>query len=109
VLKFWEHSKNLSYLTLHENPWECDCNANDFYHFTHFKSKIIKVSKITCYGKNISEMIWEDFCPPDMTTIYVTVSIAFHELIIGTFGILYWKYQEKIKIWLFVHTEKKIK
>jgi len=29
-LGFWKNSTNLTRLTLHENLWECDCEARDF-------------------------------------------------------------------------------
>ncbi|XP_067205444.1 protein toll-like [Linepithema humile] len=108
VLRFWENSTNLTRLTLHENPWECDCDARDLYKFIHSESGIIKmpeVYKVICHRKNtsISEMTWDDFCPSHVTMIIsISAAIAFIGLIGSIFG-LYYKYQEHIKIWLFAH------
>ncbi|XP_067206517.1 protein toll-like isoform X1 [Linepithema humile] len=117
VLIFWKNSTNLTHLTLHENPWECDCNAKDFYDFiisiqnNPEKSRIM-TSKTICHRKNtsISEMMWDDFCPFDTTAsdyqhqliISISAAIALFGLIGGIFG-LYYKYQEHIKIWLLAH------
>nr|XP_012217885.1 PREDICTED: protein toll-like isoform X1 [Linepithema humile]XP_012217886.1 PREDICTED: protein toll-like isoform X1 [Linepithema humile] len=108
VLRFWNHSANLTHLTLHENPWECDCDARNFYKFIHSESGIIKMPeayKVICHRKNtsISEMTWDDFCPSHVTMIIsISATIAFIGLIGSIFG-LYYKYQEHIKIWLFAH------
>ncbi|XP_067205442.1 protein toll-like isoform X3 [Linepithema humile] len=108
VLRFWRNSANLTHLTLYENPWECDCDARDFYKFIYSESGIIKMPedyKVICHRKNtsISEMTWDDFCPSHVTMIIsISAVIALIGLIGGIFG-LYYKYQEHIKIWLFAH------
>nr|XP_012226641.1 PREDICTED: protein toll-like [Linepithema humile] len=109
VLKFLRNSTNLIYLTLYDNPWECNCDAVDFLHFIHTEyreiTKISKVSQVICHGinKSVSDMSFYDFCPLDTTAIIIiSVLITLTGFIICILG-LYYKYQKHIKIWLFAH------
>ncbi|KAG5334657.1 TOLL protein, partial [Acromyrmex heyeri] len=107
VLEFLKQSMNLTRLTLHENPWECDCNAKDFRNF--IQTNLVTMPdllKVKCPGKNtsVSEMTVTDFCPLYTTRIIgISVAISFIGFLIGFFGLLYYKYQRQIKVWLFVH------
>lgn len=107
VLEFLKNDANLTTLTLHENPWKCDCEAKDFLNFVQTKFQIIsEVDKVTCHGSSamIAEMTATDFCPFDTTAIIsISATIALMGLIMGIFGLLYYKYKEQIKIWLFAH------
>lgn len=113
VLKFLKQSTNLtlkqSRLTLHENPWKCDCNAKDFLDFIKTESrKKRELLDVTCPGKNysMSEMSQIDFCPRfwnTATIIGISITISLTGLFIGIFGLLYYKYQQQIKVWLFAH------
>lgn len=107
VLEFWKNSTNLTHLTLHNNPWKCDCNATELLNFTRTNYEILpELFKMMCHRqkKSILEMNFNDFCPDFDTTIIISTSliIAFIGLIIGILG-LYYKYQTHIKIWLFAH------
>jgi hypothetical protein len=65
VLNFLRNATNLTLLSLHENPWICDCNTIDFLSFIRMQQKIITdLRNVTCYGKNelISNMTMTDFC-----------------------------------------------
>lgn len=107
VLEFLRNSTNLRNLTLHENPWTCDCNTKDFLNFIQTKLVTMpNLFKVTCPGKNkaISEMITAEFCPFDNTAVIsVSIAIALMGLFIGITGLLYYKYQQQIKVWLFAH------
>lgn len=105
VLEFLKRSKNLTQLTLHENPWECDCDAKDFLNFIH--SRFVKMNdllKVRCLGKKIPVTEMTDFCPLNTTMIIgVSIAISLMGFLIGVFGLLYYKYQRQIKVWLFAH------
>ncbi|XP_011643169.1 protein toll [Pogonomyrmex barbatus] len=107
VLEFLKQSTNLTRLALYENPWECDCEAKDFLNF--IQTKFVTISgllEVMCSGKNnsITEMSVIDFCPFNTTAIIsVSVAISLMGLFIGIFGLLYYKYQRQIKVWLFAH------
>lgn len=107
MLEFLKQSTNLTRLTLHENPWECDCEAKDFLKFIQTKLVTMRdLFKVTCPGKNISmsEMTINDICPlPTAMIIGISVAISFTGLLIGIFGLFYYKYQRQIKVWLFAH------
>lgn len=107
VLDFLKTWTNLTRLTLHGNPWECDCNAKDFLSYIQTTyTTIPDLLKVTCRGRNnsILKMTVTDFCPFDVTAIVgICVAIAFMGLFVGTSGLLYYKYQRQIKVWLFAH------
>jgi len=107
VLEFLKTCTNLTRLTLHDNAWECDCGAKDFLSYIQTKYMTIPdLLKVTCRDKNnsISEMTATDFCPFDTATIIgVSIAIALTGLFVGTSGLLYYKYQRQIKVWLFAH------
>ncbi|XP_011863303.1 PREDICTED: protein toll-like [Vollenhovia emeryi] len=107
VLEFLKESTNLTRLTLHENPWECDCDATDLLNFiqTNFVT-MPDLLRVKCPDRNISisELTRDDLCPPNTTMIIgVSILISFAGLLIGIFGLLYYKYQQQIKVWLFAH------
>ncbi|KAL0115503.1 hypothetical protein PUN28_010786 [Cardiocondyla obscurior] len=107
VFEFLKQSMNLTRLTLHKNPWKCECENKDFLSFIQMKLvKMPDLLKVTCSKTNISvsEMTMDDFCPLNMKMmIGISVAISLAGLLIGVFGLLYYKYQQQIKVWLFAH------
>jgi len=110
VLEFLINSDNLTYLTLHDNPWKCDCDAISLLHFIQTRYRKIsdksKLSQVICYGinKSISSVTFYDICQFDLTIIYnSSIAITLIGLIIGFVGTMYYKYKRHIKIWLFAH------
>lgn len=104
MLEFLKNSTRLSRLTLHGNPWECDCETKDFLYFVQTKyEKIFNLPKVMCRGKNysISQMTVNDFCPSE-TELFIGISvvIAVVGILVGIFG-FYYRYQRNIKVWLF--------
>ncbi|XP_012234067.1 protein toll-like [Linepithema humile] len=115
VLNFLTCCTNLYLVTLHGNPFICNCSTTDFFTFIHtFKSHIIAdLHRITCQEKNkfISKMTITDFCPNYMdnnTTgwsgrnisliIFVIVG-----LFISIIGLLYYMYRKQFKRKLYEH------
>ncbi|CAL7933908.1 unnamed protein product [Xylocopa violacea] len=94
-------------LTLHGNPWICDCNAIDFLSFVQTKvNQITDSLSISC--KDIAtpmlKMIATDLCPTDTIMIVgASLAIAISGLIIGLLAALYYRYQQEIKVWLYAH------
>lgn len=107
VLQFMRNSTTLKQLTLHGNPWACDCDARDFLNF--IQTKVVEIpnsSQITCKGMGtpMLRMTATDFCPPNTTMIVgISLGIALAGLIIGTLAALYYRYQQEIKVWLYAH------
>ncbi|XP_076766748.1 toll like receptor [Xylocopa sonorina] len=94
-------------LTLHDNPWTCDCNAIDFLNFVQTKvNHIINPLLIKCKDGTIPmlKMIATDLCPTDTIMIVgASLAIAISGLIIGLLAALYYRYQQEIKVWLYAH------
>ncbi|XP_076173538.1 toll like receptor isoform X1 [Ptiloglossa arizonensis] len=107
VLQFMSNSSTLKKLTLHGNPWTCDCNARDFLNF--IQTKVVKIPDsllIHCKDMNIPmlKMTATDFCPADTVMIVgISLAVASTGLIIGLLAALYYRYQRAIKVWLYAH------
>lgn len=101
------NSTVLKKLTLHGNPWTCNCDAIDFLSF--IQTKVIEIPDsllITCKGMStpMLKMTATDFCPMDTVMIVgMSLAIALAGLIIGTLAALYYRYQREIKVWLYAH------
>lgn len=107
VLEFLKQS-NLTRLTLHGNPWECDCEAKDFLNFiqTEFVNEMPDLVKVTCAGRNTSmtKMTVNDICPSHAMIIAIGSAVSVISMsLISIFALLYYKYQRQIKVWLFAH------
>ncbi|XP_003704992.1 toll like receptor [Megachile rotundata] len=108
VLQFLKNSTTLKELTLHGNPWACDCETKDFLNFIQTRAgRIIQhPSLIQCEGSKspMLKMTVTDLCPTDTAMIVgASLSIAIVGLIIGTLIALYYRYQQEIKVWLYAH------
>lgn len=105
VLDYWKNSTSLKKLTLHKNPWKCDCDGRDLLAF--IQSKLIDIPdlrKVTCNNMNISmlEMTITDFCPVETVIIVgISFTVALLCLFIGGLVALYYRYQQEIKVWLY--------
>ncbi|XP_043273538.1 protein toll-like [Venturia canescens] len=106
VIARLENSSKLLDLTLHSNPWDCDCEARQFFNFVQKKSiKLPELMKITCSGREslpIHQMTPDELCPTSNTWIIVGCSlVALLGLILGTLAAVYYRYQMEIKVWLY--------
>lgn len=107
VLERMKNSSTLKNITLHGNPWNCDCDAGDFLSFVQTKFKQIpELLKVTCARnkKPLFEMTPNNLCPlPIEKIISASMSVALLGLLIGTLAALYYRYQTEIKVWLWAH------
>lgn len=105
-MEFLKNAKYLTKLTLHRNPWRCDCTTKDFVSLiqTHLK-KIKLLNNITCdNGKPLLEMSDTELCPVKTIIIVgASFTIAVLGLLFGIFGALYYRFQKEIKVWLYAH------
>ncbi|XP_044004016.1 toll-like receptor Tollo [Aphidius gifuensis] len=91
---------NLSEITIHDNPWKCDCDGIYLLKFLEkMKDKIPKMMKVTCDVNNLSvlTMTSDELCP-SYAYIYVVLSLCIVVLVI-IYTILC-KYMRDVKIWL---------
>ncbi|KAK2588805.1 hypothetical protein KPH14_001680 [Odynerus spinipes] len=107
VLEYLKNSTSLKKLTLHNNPWRCDCDDKDLLNFVQLKlADLPDLWKVTCAGMDntMSEMTINEFCPVDTVMIVgISMAIALTGLFIGGLIALYYRYQREIKVWLYAH------
>lgn len=107
VLDYLKNSSSLKKLTLHKNPWRCDCDDRDLLSFVQLKLvDIPDLLQVTCDGMNttMSEMTVNEFCPLDTAMIVgISMTIALTGLFIGGLVALYYRYEQEIKVWLYAH------
>ncbi|PNF28084.1 hypothetical protein B7P43_G12250 [Cryptotermes secundus] len=96
----------LQRLTLHANPWQCDCAARGMLNFLqeHF-TQVAYLSNITCgdgSGRSLANLTFNDLCPVSSATI-VTMSIivALLGIMVGISAALYYYFQHEVKVWLY--------
>ncbi|XP_015589971.1 protein toll [Cephus cinctus] len=106
VLEFMSNS-SLTKLTLHGNPWKCNCKARDFLTFVQTKfEEIPERWNITCAGTNkpIFKMTTNTLCPVATGMVVgISLTVALMGLVIGILAALYYRYQQEVKVWLYAH------
>ena len=103
------NASDISELTLHDNPWRCDCTTRDFLTFVQSNSyKIPDLLSIGCTLPNstaipsISSFSLDELCAADFFLLISCILVASAlALLIGAIFVLYLRFQIKIKTWLF--------
>ncbi|XP_012151349.2 protein toll-like [Megachile rotundata] len=109
VIQYLRNSTTLKTLTLHGNPWTCDCDSRDFVDFIQSQTskRILNLSLIECTDIKVPilKIRMEDVCPNNVMILIVGVGFAviITALIISTAIALYYRYQREIKVWLYAH------
>ncbi|XP_076396056.1 uncharacterized protein LOC143263919 [Megachile rotundata] len=109
VIQYLRNSTTLKTLTLHGNPWICDCDSKDFVDFVQSQTfkRILNSSMIECRNIKIPilKISMEDLCSNNVMILIVGISFAviITALIISTAIALYYRYQREIKVWLYAH------
>ncbi|XP_076396670.1 uncharacterized protein LOC105663905 isoform X4 [Megachile rotundata] len=104
VIQYLRNSTTLKTLTLHGNPWICDCDSRDFVDFIQSQTsqRILNLSMIECRDIKIPilKIRMEDVCPNNVMILIVGASFAviIAALIISTVIALYYRYQREIKL-----------
>ncbi|XP_063706924.1 protein toll [Culicoides brevitarsis] len=104
VLDQLNHTKSLEKVFLSENPWTCDCTTLEFLVFVQSQhEKIGDYERISCSnGMPVSKMVAGDFCSEEnLAVILIAVIIALFSIFIAIAALLYIKYSQEIKVWLF--------
>ncbi|XP_046735889.1 protein toll-like [Diprion similis] len=104
------NSTPLKRLTLHRNPWICECEANSFREFIQNNGRRLpEILNTSCgdaahRGKTLSTLTADDLCPSATRKIIAgSVSVAVVSLLFGIVAALCFKYQFQIEIWLYSH------
>lgn len=95
----------LERISLHENPWRCDCQHPDLLNFVKANvKKFPELEKIFLrnFETPVHQLTLEDLCSaPDM--VIVSVVLAISGITIGVLLAVYYRYKKEIKVLLFVH------
>lgn len=104
VLEHLNRTTSLRNLTLSSNDWICDCSTVNFLNFVQSEfRKITDLSQIKCVGgETLIEMGPGDFCSEDnLPIILAAIILALLGVLVALGAILYMKYSQEIKVWLF--------
>ncbi|XP_011506342.1 PREDICTED: protein toll-like [Ceratosolen solmsi marchali] len=103
--KFSSNSSLTSKLTLHGNPWYCDCSTYDLFTFIQSNSiRMPELLRITCSNTNVSlsSISLSELCTSNNDTVILVCSlVCLLGLLVGGGVALYFRYQRQIKVWLF--------
>ena len=101
-------------LKLAKNPYDCDCNSKDLYHFVRNQGRqILDRGDITLNCEDEPKLMWktelEDFCVDDLPTEIVGVIIGLLLLLAVSLALLAYFYKrETIVIWVYAQPWGKI-
>lgn len=125
-------SPALARLTLHNNPWNCDCKSQHFIEFLQFQNQNKKVmnlsdthvqlitsppnafpfqlrienyENITCHSnaRPIIQIQAEYLCDGLFIKTIPLISLLTFALLIIAILVLYHNYEHEIKVWMFAH------
>jgi protein toll len=104
VLEGLNHTKQLA---LSHNPWLCNCGSLDLVTFVQSRFQLIPdYENIQCSGSSskLASMSPGALCPEEQTKLIILcVVLTIFVLIISAMAILYYKYEQEIKIWMYAH------
>lgn len=108
VLMKLHHMANLHRISLHRNPWICDCHAYELVKFIkmHFMQVVGDgPDEITCNNDKSMQLIRATgLCPIEQTTILILCTLAAIVLAaILLLTTLYYKHRQEILVWTFAH------
>ncbi|KAF7990430.1 hypothetical protein HCN44_000235 [Aphidius gifuensis] len=105
VLGYMRNSLKIKELTLHENSFECECDLEDLSDDLQNKNwSQSEKEKITCGPSNrqVYKLSKQELCPPNYGLIITScIVLAFVAIDICIVIIIFYRYEEIIKIWLY--------
>lgn len=104
VLDTLNKTNSLQKLSLSNNPWMCNCESIEFLTFVQSQyKKINDFNSIQCSnGQEISKITASDLCQEDnLAVILFAIIIALLGILVALTALLYLKYNQEIKVWLF--------
>lgn len=93
-------------VTLHSNPWTCDCEARDFKNFIQEKYPIWSdLGRITCShsDQRIVDLTEDHLCSTTTIAIVLSSLVAVTGVILGLLAALYYRFSDEVKVWLYAH------
>ncbi|KAL7295921.1 hypothetical protein TKK_0010959 [Trichogramma kaykai] len=97
-------NQSLKNITLHENPWACNCDTLEFLEYiqTNFIEFHLQEVRCASTGLNFTSLTANGLCANHVNLIIGgSLSMAILGVIFGYSIALYFKYNKEIKIWLY--------
>ncbi|CAB0039594.1 unnamed protein product [Trichogramma brassicae] len=104
VLSRLQDHKSLTSLSLHSNPWLCDCNTRDFLSFVQKNLVQLELHGISCAetGENFSTVTASEICSNASTiTLTVCAVVVVFAVLAAWITAMCIKYKKHVKIWLY--------
>jgi protein toll len=104
VLQRLNSTKAMEKLYLSNNPWSCTCKIFDLITFAEKRMDLMGDFSIAeCYaGANkLSSLSRAELCPNIYMALGVTLIVLLLFITVGM--VLYYKYDQEIKVWMFAH------
>ncbi|EEZ99323.1 toll-like protein [Tribolium castaneum] len=98
------NESNLHSLTLHNNPWTCDCQAANLTNFLRQNPKILDAKHVYCFNSTnrLIELNRTDLCH-EWQVVYLVLIVLSVLFFVALAFALYYRYQQELKVWLFAH------
>lgn len=106
ILQALANRTGLQRLTLHANPWHCDCSARGMLNFLqeHF-TQVAYLSNVTCGDdprRSLANLTYNDLCPVSTATVLgISIIVALVGIAVGVLVALYYYFQREVKVWLY--------
>ncbi|XP_058791509.1 protein toll-like [Phymastichus coffea] len=96
---------NISLLTLHDNPWGCDCEALALLNFAQNNYRLLpERHNVSCSATNrtLSDLQPADLCPrPVQLIVSTSLATALLALLLAVGLALLFYYQQQVKVYLY--------
>nr|XP_014087082.1 protein toll-like [Bactrocera oleae] len=111
ILRYLNESTTLRQLYLSENPWLCDCEAEQLLNAVHaHRKRIPDVALLACANLQNTSLLqarYTDVCVPAavqrLRLLWLLFSLSLAAIVLISLLALYYKYTLQLHVWLYAH------